>query len=125
METFDGVTIRDFMDALLMAKKEAEEEDAKEALKYLKPLNIMNALLDLFLAGTDMSRNILLWVFLLMATYPEAQRKLRREIEENISGDQIPTLEHRAKCPYTTAYIAETLRFRHIFPNNSPPQDTC
>jgi cytochrome P450 len=124
LKTFDGVTIRDFTDAMLMAKKEAEEENALDAIKYLKPWNIMNSIQDMFTAGSETSRNTLVWVFLLMAYYPHHQRRMRKEIEENISDNDIPTLEHRAKCHWTTAFIAETLRFRHIFPFNIPHKAT-
>lgn len=124
ISSFDGVTIRDFTDAMLLAKKEAEEENALDAVQYLKPWNINNTILDLFTAGSETSRLTLQWAFLLMATYPEQQRKLRKEIESIIGDKDIPTLEHRSKCHHCVAFIAEVLRFRHIVPFNLPHKST-
>lgn len=113
IETFDGVTIRDFTDALLMAKE-------AETAAVLSEANIAGALRDLFNAGSDTSKNTLLWAFLFMSTYPEYQRRMRKEIEDVIGDSDIPTVDHRAKCHLTTAFIAETLRLRHVVPLNMP-----
>jgi cytochrome P450 family 1 subfamily A polypeptide 1 len=118
--TFDGQSIRDLTDAMLMAKKEAEEENSLDSMKYLTSQNIMNSIQDLFTAGSETSRSTLLWAFLFMSRDMDCQRRLRREVEENIPVHEVPTLEHRKKCHFTAAFIAETLRIRHIVPNNIP-----
>ena len=115
VETFDGVNIRDFTDALLMAKKEAEEEE-KESQKYLHPMNIMNSVTVLFSAGSETSRLTLMWCFLFLANYPALQKQIRDEIEQTIGSEEIPCLDHRKQCPLTAAFIAEVMRFRPIVP---------
>jgi cytochrome P450 len=124
IKTFDRENIRDFTDALLLAREEAEAEEGGEVLQYLKPLNIQNCVADLFGAGTETSRLTLTWAFLLMASYPEKQQRIRQEIMKYIAEDDVPNLGHRANCHYTAAFIAETLRFRHIVPAGLPHKAT-
>ena len=115
LETFDRRVIRDFTDAMICAKVEVEEEEESQkretTIKYLKPANIQNTINDLFSAGSDTTRTTLLWAFLLMATYPEMQQRIREEIHAIISPEEIPTLSHRPNCNYTTAFISEVLRW--------------
>ena len=116
LETFDKKVIRDFTDAMICAKVEAEEEEEESqrrevTRKYLKPANLQNTINDLFAAGSDTTRNTLLWAFLLMATYPEMQQRIREEIHTVIGPEDIPTLSHKPNCNYTTAFISEVLRW--------------
>ena len=123
VDSFNPEKLRDFTDSLIAAKKEAEEEDTTgsgDTIKYLKRENIQNTMIDLFLAGTDTTRITLFWSFLLMATFPEKQETIRKEINREIPGDEIPNQTHRDSCPFTTAFIAEVLRFRNIAPANLP-----
>ena len=119
VKTFDGHNIRDFTDAMLFAKKEAEDEE-KESQKYLYPKNLMNAVLLLFVAGSETTRMTLLWIFLMVANEQEYQQKMRDEIEEVIGSEDIATIEHKSNCPLTTAFIAEVMRFRPFIPSNVP-----
>ena len=119
VKTFDGTNIRDFTDAMLFAKKEAEEEQ-KESQKYLYPKNLMNAVQLLFVAGSETTRSTLLWIFLMIAHEQEYQKKIREEIEEVIGSEDIPTLDHKSNCPLTSAFIAEVMRFRPFIPTNVP-----
>ena len=114
VKDFDGETVRDFTDALLLARKEAEAEEGSDVLKYLKPYNIQNSIKDLFMAGSESSRSTLSWVFLLLANYPDKQQRVREEVSQFIADDDVPNLGHRTKCNYTAAFIAETMRFRCI-----------
>lgn len=111
-KTFDSSQIRDFCDALLVAKAEAEAENSKDA-KYLFISNLANVLSDIFLAGTDTTRMTLQWIFLILGNEPEVQERIIEEIESQI-GDEIPTLEHKATCHFINSFLAEVLRFRPI-----------
>ena len=113
LEKFDGVNIRDFTDALLMAKKKAEEEH-KESQKYFHLMNIINTVNVLFAAGSETSSFALMWCFLFLANYPALQKQIRDEIEQTIGLHWMPHLDHRNKCPLTSAFIAEVTRFRPI-----------
>lgn len=50
-----------------------------------------------------------------MANYPEMQARMRQELED-VVGDDTPTIEHKARCPYTNAFISEVTRFRSVSP---------
>ena len=119
---FDEDNIRDFTDALILAKKEAEEEDNhnKDTVEYLKPQNIQNVVSDLFIAGSETTTHTLRWCFLFMTNYPETQKRMREEINKHIADDDVPNLQHRSNCNYTTAFIAEVLRFRYVVPGGLP-----
>lgn len=134
VKTFDGLTIRDFTDAMLMAKEAEEEEEQinnehigvnnhvttnHSTSYYLRDWNIINSVNTLFTAGNEGSETIILWTFLFLANYPDKQKKVQAEIEEVIGEEEIPTLDHRKKCHFTCAFIAEILRFRHGFPLNA------
>ena len=111
-DTFDPSEIRDFCDALLSAKAEAETENSKD-VKYLDINRLTNVLFDIFLAGTDTTRMTLQWAFLILANEPDLQEKIREEIETQV-GDDIPTLEHKVNCHIINSFLAEVLRFRPI-----------
>ena len=49
---------------------------------------------DLFLAGTDTSRAFIEWTLIYMATMPEIQEKIYREIQEKI-GDRFPKVSDK------------------------------
>lgn len=117
--TYKEGVIRDFMDAMITAKREAESEDSSDA-KYLKDFNIVNATLDLFAAGSETTKTTLLWLFLLLANYPEYQKAIREEVEAAIGPDEIPSPKHRAKCNLLQAFILETMRFKPIVPFGAP-----
>jgi cytochrome P450 len=126
MDSFEPGKIRDFTDALIAAKKEAEDEQSgsPQVLKYLKPHNIQNAMQDLFLAGVETSRITLLWSFAILASFPDVQTRIREEVLYNIPNKDVPTLAHRSKCHYTTAFVSEVLRWRMMAPTGIPHKTT-
>ena len=119
LRTYTEGTIRDFTDAMIFAKKEAETEDSNDS-KYLKDQNIVNTVLDLFHAGSETTKMTLLWVLLFLAEYPEYQKKIRQEVEDALGSDDVPTLEHRPQCNLLQAFIFEVMRFRPIVPLGVP-----
>lgn len=119
LETFSDEQIRDFTDAMIFAKKEAEAENSHDS-KYLTDINVTNAVLNLFSAGSDTTRATLLWLFLFIANYPEYQKAIRDEIESALGSDDMVNLEHRSRCNLLQAFILETIRMRHIAPFGVP-----
>ena len=100
--------IRDFTDALIFAKEDSLKNE-KESAPYLSDGNLTMTLSDLFSAGSDTTQFTLRWILLLMANYIEMQRKMRKEIEEQI-GDRIPVQNDKQNCDYVNVFISETLR---------------
>ncbi|XP_054158510.1 cytochrome P450 2C31-like, partial [Oppia nitens] len=114
LNDYDSGIERDFCDALIAAKNDAIRE-AKHTAAYLTDDNLVMAVFDLFIAGTDSSYIVFLWSLLLLAYYPDVQQKLRKEIE-SIIGDRIPTHDDRQRCHYVMAFMAETLRYKNPGP---------
>ena len=104
-------TSKDFIDALMWAASEADQE----AVKHLDRWNCQNVILDLFFAGSETTRTTLRWLFLILCLEPEMQAKIRREVEAVLDNDsEIPSLDIRDRCPFTSAFILEVLRFRSL-----------
>ena len=59
-----------------------------------------------------------------MANYPSMQRKMRKEIEEQI-GDRIPVQNDKQNCSYVNAFISEALRHKIINPMSIPRKTIC
>ncbi|KAG9463441.1 hypothetical protein GDO78_021727 [Eleutherodactylus coqui] len=80
--------------------------------------NLINAVLDLFAAGTETTSTTIRWGVLLMMKYPEMQKRVQDEIKTHIKPGQLPTIEDRKNMPYTDAVIHEIQRFGNIVPLN-------
>ena len=117
-ENYDESIERDFSDALISAKNIALKDGKNEAA-HLSDANLAITTLDAFFGGTDTTINTFDWILLLLGYYPEVQKKLRQEIENQI-GDRIPTHEDRNHCNYVMSFISESLRFRNIAPAGIP-----
>ena len=59
-----------------------------------------------------------------MANYPEMQRRMRKEVEEQI-GDRIPVQNDKQNCHYISAFISECLRHRIVAPMVLPHKTIC
>ena len=59
-----------------------------------------------------------------MSNHPEMQRKMRKEIEEQI-GDRIPVQDDRQNCHYINAFISECLRHKVVVPLALPHKTIC
>ena len=54
-----------------------------------------------------------------MGNYPEMQRRMRKEIEEQIGG-RIPVQDDKSNCHFINAFISEILRFSAVGPMALP-----
>lgn len=59
-----------------------------------------------------------------MANHPEMQRRMRKEVEENI-GDRIPVQDDKLNCHFTNAFITECMRYRVIVPLGVTHKAVC
>ena len=59
-----------------------------------------------------------------MAYYPEMQRRMRKEIENNI-GDRMPVQDDKNNCHFINAFISECLRHRIVAPTSVPRRALC
>ena len=59
-----------------------------------------------------------------MANYPEMQRRMRKEVEEQI-GDRIPVQNDKQNCHFINAFISEVLRHKIIVPMGVSHKTIC
>ncbi len=93
--------------ALLMG---ARDEETGEAMDDRQ---LRDEVITLFLAGHETTANALSWAFYLLAAHPDAEGRLRDELEEVLGEDggrRPPTLEDLPKLTYTKMVVDETLR---------------
>ncbi|XP_069116671.1 steroid 17-alpha-hydroxylase/17,20 lyase-like [Argopecten irradians] len=118
--TFDEGNIRDFTDALILAKMEAENDEDTELLSQLTDVHLKQTLSDIFFAGLDTSRFTLQWFLLYVAAYPEIQKKAQKEIDNAVGRDRLPGLDDRPSMPYTEAVLHEVMRVATVAPVGLP-----
>jgi cytochrome P450 len=116
LETFDPDNIRDYTDALLKAKLQAEEE-GKSCKEHLTENALMMAgPATLFLAGSETTSTTLGWAIIYLLHNPIVQEKLHKEIDGVIGRDEVPTLKSKKDLPLLEAFTAETLRMSSLLP---------
>ncbi|XP_033763834.1 steroid 17-alpha-hydroxylase/17,20 lyase-like [Pecten maximus] len=119
-ETFDEGNIRDFADALILARMEAENDEDTELLNQLTDVHLKQTMIDVFFAGIDTTRFTLQWFFLYLAANPEIQKKAQKEIDNAVGRDRLPGLADRPSMPYTEAVLHETMRIATVAPLGVP-----
>lgn len=120
----DDKQLNDFGDAIFAAKREAALQGQDEVVNIMNRNVICSIMYDLFVAGGDTTKDTLLWLMLLISNYPDVQDKMRAEIQD-MSDDEVPTLELRSRYHYIQAVISETMRFKPIVPLGIPHKATA
>ncbi|XP_033763832.1 steroid 17-alpha-hydroxylase/17,20 lyase-like [Pecten maximus] len=119
-KSFDKDNIRDFTDALILARMEAENEEDAELLSQLTDVHLKQTLSDIFFAGLDTTRFTIQWFMLYIAANPEIQKKAQMEIDQAVGRDRLPGLEDRPSMPYTEAVLHEVMRMGTVSPVGVP-----
>ncbi|XP_038642102.1 cytochrome P450 2C15-like isoform X2 [Scyliorhinus canicula] len=107
---------RDFIDCFLI---KMEEEEHKHDSEFVH-MNLLWTIMNLFLAGTETTSTTLQWAIQILAKYPQVQEKIHGEIDEVVGSCRRPTVEDRAKMPYTDAVIHEVQRYIDLAPMSLP-----
>ena len=89
--------------SMLMAARD-EETGAAMSDRQLR-----DEVITLFIAGHDTTANALTWTFYLLATHPEADERLRAELDEVLDG-AVPAFADLPKLPYSRMVIEEAMR---------------
>ncbi|XP_063790608.1 cytochrome P450 2K1-like isoform X2 [Pseudophryne corroboree] len=97
---------------------ESKLMESVESETYFKDENLVYTVLDLFSAGSETTSASLGWALLLMAKYPEIQKRVQEEIRTHMKPGQMPTADDRRSMPYTDAVVHEVQRFANIVPLN-------
>jgi steroid 17alpha-monooxygenase/17alpha-hydroxyprogesterone aldolase/cytochrome P450 family 1 subfamily A polypeptide 1 len=72
-KTFDPENIREIVDSVLAAQREAEKEESAEVMAMFTDAHVRQTISDIFGGGFDTSRIMLYWSLLFMAGLPEVK----------------------------------------------------
>ena len=114
---------QDLTDALLKAKKEAEDEDSS-VKGFLTDENLIMTMSEVFIAGMETTASTLCWALLYLIHNPDVQRMLHQELDQVIGPDRLPELEDKKNLPYLEATITETLRLSSLLSLAVPHKTT-
>ncbi|XP_072923253.1 cytochrome P450 2U1 [Hemitrygon akajei] len=112
-QTMDPENPRDFIDFYL---KEVDCEIQRNQNTSFSEDYLFYIIGDLFVAGTDTTSNTLLWAILIMASHPEVQEQVHREIMAVIGESRLPSYKDRHHMPFTEATIMEIQRMTTVVP---------
>ena len=113
----------DLTDALLKAKKEAEEEDsANEGL--VTDQHVIMLMNEIFIASMVNIANTLSWALLYLIHNPSIQDLLHQELDQVIGPNRLPDIDDINSLPYLEATINETMRISSVIPFAVPHKTT-
>ncbi|XP_030838640.1 cytochrome P450 2U1-like [Strongylocentrotus purpuratus] len=89
--------------------------------------NMVLAVADLFVAGTETTATTLKWALLYMVVNQDVQKRVQEELDRVVGVDRLPSLLDKPNLPYTEATLLEIQRKASIVPlgvPHAPVQDT-
>ncbi|XP_063962669.1 cytochrome P450 2D26-like [Lytechinus pictus] len=78
--------------------------------------NLLGSCIEILLGGLETTSTVVVWIVHTLASYPEAQRRVRQEILQVIGKDRLPRFSDHNRMPLTMAIIAECMRLRPAGP---------
>ena len=95
-------------DDLLSLLMETRDEDTGEAMNDKQ---LRDEVITLFVAGHETTATALSWTFYLLATHPEAEERVRAELDEVLGPEgRTPTVEDLPKLSYGRMVVEEAMR---------------
>nr|AAP57512.1 cytochrome P450 CYP17-a1 [Monopterus albus] len=110
---------RDLLDALLRAKRSAENNNTEGIRAQFGDHSEDHLLMivgDIFGAGVETTTTVIRWAITYLIHHPQVQRQIQEELDSKIGVDRSPKLSDRASLPYLEATIREVLRIRPVAP---------
>ena len=92
-------------DDLLSKMLQVQDEDGSQ----LTHQELRDEVMTLLLAGHETTANALTWTLMLLAQNPEAEAKLREEVQ-SVLGERLPTIADIPQLRYTEMVIKESMR---------------
>uniref|UniRef100_A0A3Q0SUV5 Cytochrome P450, family 17, subfamily A, polypeptide 1 n=1 Tax=Amphilophus citrinellus TaxID=61819 RepID=A0A3Q0SUV5_AMPCI len=119
---------RDLIDALLRAKRSAENNNTAEISVESVGLSDDHLLMtvgDIFGAGVETTTTVLKWAITYLIHHPEVQSRIQHELDRKVGDNRTPQLTDRGNLPYLEATIREVLRIRPVAPLLIPHVALC
>ncbi|XP_066981641.1 cytochrome P450 2L1-like [Macrobrachium rosenbergii] len=98
-----------------------------EIAEFFSEGDLMKISLDMFGAGFDSTSNMLMWIILYAAKYPDVQKRVQEQIDEVVPRGEFPTNQHKSQLSLLEAFIHEVLRMSSLVPfgvMHTPSEDT-
>jgi len=108
-ETLDESNPRDFIDVYLIELMSGSNE-------HLTKEDLVIAIVDMFVAGTETSSTTMKWILLYLVLNQDVQDKCRKEIHDAIGQESRFELSRLSELPYTTATVTEIQRVARVAP---------
>ncbi|XP_035234179.1 vitamin D 25-hydroxylase-like [Stegodyphus dumicola] len=114
----DANSIHGFIDFYLLEIQKSVNHSSCSKFKFDLFLEkfLQDVMKSIFSAGNEFVRITVDWLLLIMAAYPEMQRKIHLEIDEIIGRSHFPRIFDYSRMPFTNAVIMEVMRWRTISP---------
>jgi cytochrome P450 len=106
----------DYAEAFLRHQYKLNKDGVKD--HYYTDFQLVQAVVELWIAGQETTSNTLAWMILYMMENPEIQKKAHEELDNVIGNDRLITLEDKTELNYINAIIAETQRYCNLAPVN-------
>ncbi|XP_066981645.1 cytochrome P450 2L1-like [Macrobrachium rosenbergii] len=87
-----------------------------DVAEFFSEGDLMRVIFDLFAAGFDTTSNMLRWMILYAAKYPDVQKRVQEQIDEVVPRGEFPTNQHKSQLPLLEAFIHEVLRMSSLIP---------
>ncbi|XP_064113186.1 cytochrome P450 2L1-like [Macrobrachium nipponense] len=114
VKTLDPDNPKDYIDAYLIQMQ--KERGSLSSIFREDYFNLIITLDDLFAAGSETTSSTIRWLIALLATHPEIQGKMQKEIDEVVPRDTLPSLQDKDRLPYTEAVLLEVMRYSSLIP---------
>ncbi|XP_039196426.1 cytochrome P450 2J5-like [Crotalus tigris] len=109
---------QDFIDYYLLQM----EKSRNDPNSTYNEENLAQCIVDFFGAGTDTTFVTLKWALILLASHPDIQEKVHKEIEDVFGFSRLISYQDRNKLPYTNAVIHEMQRVKYALLFGVPRQ---
>ncbi|XP_018494714.1 cytochrome P450 2J6 [Galendromus occidentalis] len=119
-EDLDHKSPRDIVDHFLIEQEKDKDFTSMEDFAENRSLElVLGNAVAFFFAGSSTVRVTVEYLLHLMAQYPEVQRKVQAEIDEEVGQSRV-TWADSPRLPYTMAVIAERHRYFTVAPTGVP-----
>ncbi|KAB7500010.1 Cytochrome P450 2L1 [Armadillidium nasatum] len=112
---------KDLIDKYLIEK---EEQKNNPDYQHWGDDDLLQNMFDFFIAGSETTSSTIRWFFLFMGRFPDIQRRVQKEIDENVPKGQCLSLQDKDKLPTLEALIFEVNRNVSLLPNALPHEVT-